>query len=153
MGIYSENNNMVDEDFGINMDALVEAFLIDDLTHNYPDETVHEFCAPGGVAEALLAEGKIFQNKSTVFRLNKESELERRKAIAAIMMAKAKNDPQYAKLVKYKALYKQAKAKIVEKYDSRAAKAAIKGQKEYVKKMRGVNVDFTGRTVTEDPNR
>ena len=34
MGVYSENFHE-DEDFGIDMGALVEAFVIDDLTHNY----------------------------------------------------------------------------------------------------------------------
>ena len=53
MGVYSENFHE-DEDFGIDMGALVEAFVIDDLTHNYGEETIKEFCAPGGVGEALL---------------------------------------------------------------------------------------------------
>ena len=101
MGIYSDN--IRDEDFGIDMDALVEAFIIDDLTHNYGEDTIKEFCAAGGVGEALL-EAKVLSNKRTLMRLSKESDLERRKVIAAIQMARAKNDPLFAKLVKHKLL-------------------------------------------------
>ena len=38
MGIYSEANQM---EYDIDMDKLVEAFLIDDLTHNYGAETIN----------------------------------------------------------------------------------------------------------------
>ena len=110
MGMYSDN--IRDEDFGIDMDALVEAFIIDDLTHNYGEDTIKEFCAAGGVGEALL-EAKVLSNKRTLMRLSKESDLERRKVIAAIQMARAKNDPLFAKLVKHKLLFKQDRQKIV----------------------------------------
>lgn len=151
MGIYSEQ---MDEDFGIDMGALVEAFLIDDLTHNYSEEAVKEFCAPGGVGEALL-EAKVLSGKRTMVRLSKATDLKRRATIAAIQMAKAKNDPAYHKLVKYKLLFKQTRAKIMNKYGSRATRAAIKGQKEYIKTMKNVNLSNSGSGafLTEDPNR
>lgn len=154
MGIYSENNTYVDEDFGIDMDALVEAFLIDDLTHNYGEETIQEFCAPGGVGEALL-EAKVLSNKRSMVRLSKDTDAKRRTVITAIMMAKAKGDPNYHKLVKYKVLFKQARAKILAKFGSKAAKAANIAQKAYIKKMRGVNLSNSGNGafITEDPNR
>ena len=53
--LYVDFENL--EDYGLDMNALVEAFLIDDLTHNYGEETIKEFCAPGGVADALLELG------------------------------------------------------------------------------------------------
>ena len=151
MGIYSEN---FDEEFGIDMNALVEAFLIDDLTHNYSEEAVKEFCAPGGVGEALL-EMKVLGTKRTMVRLSKQSDLKRRSTIAAIQMAKAKNDNLYHKLVKYKLLFKQTRAKIMNKYGSRATRAAIKGQKEYIKAMKNVNLSNSGSGafLTDDPNR
>ena len=152
MGFYSEN--MYDEDLGLDMDALVEAFLIDDLSHNYGEDTIKEFCAPGGIGEALL-EAKVLSNKRTIVRLSKETDLERRKTIAAIQMARAKHDPLYNKLVKYKVLSKQARAKITAKYGSKAAKAAVIGQKNYVKAMRNVNLSNSGSGafLTSDPNR
>ena len=153
MGVYSENLHE-DEDFGIDMAALVEAFVIDDLTHNYGEETIKEFCAPGGVGEALL-EAKVLSNKRTMVRLSKETDLERRKVIAAIQMARAKHDPLYNKLVKYKLLFKQTRQKIMAKYGSKATRAAIKGQKEYIKAMKGVNLtnSGSGAFLTQDPNR
>lgn len=152
MGMYSDN--IRDEDFGIDMDALVEAFIIDDLTHNYGEDTIKEFCAAGGVGEALL-EAKVLSNKRTLMRLSKESDLERRKVIAAIQMARAKNDPLFAKLVKHKLLFKQDRQKIVAKYGSKASRAAIAGQKEYIKRMKNVNLtnSGSGAFITKDPNR
>ena len=152
MGMYSDN--IRDEDFGIDMDALVEAFIIDDLTHNYGEDTIKEFCAAGGVGEALL-EAKVLSNKRTLMRLSKESDLERRKVIAAIQMARAKNDPLFAKLVKHKLLFKQDRQKIVAKYGSKASRAAIAGQKEYIKRMKNVNLtnSSSGAFITHDPNR
>ena len=151
MGMYSEN---FDEDFGLDMDALVEAFLIDDLTHNYSEDAIKEFCAPNGVGEALL-EAKVLSGKRTMLRLDKKSDLKRRQTIAAIMMAKSRKDPLYNKLVKYKLLFKQCRAKITNKYASKAARAAMKGQKEYLKTMRNVNLanSGSGAFLTEDPNR
>ena len=152
MGVYSDN--IRDEDFGIDMDALVEAFIIDDLTHNYGEDTIKEFCAAGGVGEALL-EAKVLSNKRTLMRLSKESDLARRKVIAAIQMARAKNDPLFAKLVKHKLLFKQDRQKIVAKYGSKASRAAIAGQKEYIKRMKNVNLtnSGSGAFITHDPNR
>ena len=152
MGMYSDN--IRDEDFGIDMDALVEAFIIDELTHNYGEDTIKEFCAAGGVGEALL-EAKVLSNKRTMMRLSKESDLERRKVIAAIQMARAKNDPLFAKLVKHKLLFKQDRQKIVAKYGSKASRAAIAGQKEYIKRMKNVNLtnSGSGAFITHDPNR
>lgn len=135
MGLYSIN----EEDYGLDMDALVEAFLVDDLTHNYGEDAIHEFCAPGGIADALL-EAKVLSNKRTAVRLDKTSDQKRRIVIAAIQMARAKKDPLYTKLVKYQLLRKQTRQKIVDKYGAKASKAAIKGQKQYVKAMRGVNI-------------
>ena len=135
MRLYSNN----EEDYGLDMNALVEAFLIDDLTHNYSEDTIHEFCAPGGLADALL-EAKVLSNKRTVIRLDKTADALRRKVITAIQMARSKKDPLYAKLVKYQLLRKQTRQKIVDKYGAKATKAAIKGQKQYVKTMRGVNI-------------
>ena len=148
------SDNIRDEDFGIDMDALVEAFIIDDLTHNYGEDTIKEFCAAGGVGEALL-EAKVLSNKRTLMRLSKESDLERRKVIAAIQMARAKNDPLFAKLVKHKLLFKQDRQKIVAKYGSKASRAAIAGQKEYIKRMKNVNLtnSGSGAFITHDPNR
>lgn len=148
MGFYTEDHD--ENTYGVDMDALVEAFLIDDLTHNYGEDAIHEFCSAGGAADALL-EAKVLSNKRTVVRLDKQSDLARRKMITALAMAKASNAPEYNKLVKVQLLRKQLKAKILAKFGSRAAKLAVKGQKQYVKSMKNVSISntMTGPSLTE----
>ena len=152
MGLYSEEYN--DDLFGLDRNMVVEAFLIDDLTHNYSEAAIKEFCAEGGIGEALV-EAKVLSSKRTLVRLSKESDLERRKVASAIMMAKSKNDPLYNKLIKYNMLRKQTRAKIVSKYGTKATKVAVQGQKEYIKTMKNVNLSNSGNGafITSDPNR
>ena len=135
MGIYSNNN-----DLDLDMHNLVEAFLIDDLIHNYSADTVKEFCAPGGVGEAL-EEAKVL-GKRTLVRLSKKDDLDRRTTIAAFQMAKEKNDPLWNKLVTIQAKRKELIAQIKKKYSTRSQKADIAGQKEYIKTMRKVPKSF-----------
>lgn len=151
MGIYSSDL----EDYDVDMNALIEAFLIDDLTHNYGQEAIEEFCAPGGVGEALV-EAKVLSTQKTVNRISKKDDLTRRYVITAINMARQKKDPLYAKLVKYQLLRKQARKKIVEKYGSRAKKAALKAQREYIKTMKNINLSNSisqAGAITHDNNR
>ena len=153
MGLYTEKF----EDEDLDMSALVEAFMYDDLVHNYSEETVREFCAPGGVGEALFEAGVLKSNRSFV-RLGKQSDLHRREVITAIQLARKHHDPLFDKLVKYQMLKKQTRAKIMKKYGSKAAKIALKGQKEYIKSMKGVNVSNIPNSafisnVTKDANR
>ena len=64
MGIYYEECN-VDSESGIDMDALIEAYLIDDLTHNFGEKAIQNFCAPGGTGEALL-EAKVLSTNRII---------------------------------------------------------------------------------------
>ena len=151
MGIYSNSA----EDYEVDMNALIEAFLIDDLTHNYGEATIQEFCAPGGVGEALV-EAKVLSTQKTVNRISKKDDYTRRVVITCINMARQHKDPLYAKLVKYQLLRKQARKKIVEKYGSRAKKVALKAQREYIKSMKGVNLSNNiaqAGSITHDNNR
>jgi hypothetical protein len=151
MGIYSSTV----EDYDVDMPALIEAFLIDDLTHNYGEDTLQEFCAPGGVGEALV-EAKVLSTQRTVSRLSKKDDFTRRVVITCINMAKQHKDPLYAKLVKYQLLRKQTRKKIVEKYGSRAKKVALKAQREYIKSMKNVNLSNNiaqAGSITNDNNR
>jgi hypothetical protein len=151
MGIYSNTA----EDYEVDMNALIEAFLIDDLTHNYGEDTIQEFCAPGGVGEALV-EAKVLSTQKTVNRISKKDDYTRHVVITCINMARQHKDPLYAKLVKYQLLRKQARKKIVEKYGSRAKKVALKAQREYIKSMKGVNLSNNiaqAGSITHDNNR
>ena len=151
MGIYSSDL----EDYDVDMNALIEAFLIDDLTHNYGQEAIEEFCAPGGIGEALV-EAKVLSTQKTVIRTSRKDDFTRRYIITAINMARQHKDPLYAKLVKYQLLRKQARKKIVEKYGSRAKKLAVKAQREYIKTMKNVNLSNSisqAGAITHDNNR
>ena len=59
-------------------------------------EKIEEFCAPGGVGEQLVAEGKL--SKKTIVRLSKKDDLSKRKKMAALNLAKQNNDPLWDKL-------------------------------------------------------
>ena len=46
-----------------------------------PQEKIEEFCAPGGVGETLVQEGKLY--KKTLVRLSKKDDLSKRKKMIA----------------------------------------------------------------------
>jgi len=139
MGIYSENTT---EDLGLNIDEICEAFLLDDLAHNFNDEMLEEFTAPGGALDAIISEG-VFTGKIRKIIDGKElkgKDLHRRQAIIAYMIARSKGAPEWKKLVKLTAMRKALKAKIIAKYGQMAKKGAKKSQQAYVKRMRSVKV-------------
>lgn len=137
MGIFLEADR---NEFDLDMDTLIESYIVDDLIHNYDADTIKEFCAPGGVGEALV-EAKVL-GKRTLVRLSKKDDLDRRQTIAAFQMAREKNDPLWNKLVQYQAKRKEIIAQIKNKYASKSQRAAIQGQKEYIKTMRKVPKSF-----------
>lgn len=137
MGIFSE---MSEAELGLDIDRLVESYLVDDLTHNYGEDTIREFCSPGGTGDALV-EAKVL-GKRTLVRLSKVADVQRREHIAALQMAREANDALYTKLVQVQAKRKDLLAAIYKKYGSKAQKAAVKGQKEYIKTMRKVPKSF-----------
>jgi len=138
MGIYSER----EEDLGLNMDEVCEAFLLDDIAHNFNDEMLEEFTAPGGALDGIISEG-VFTGKIRKVIDGKElkgKDFNRRQAIIAYMIAREKKAPEWKKLVKLTAMRKALKAKIIAKYGQMAKKGAKQSQKEYVKRMRSVKV-------------
>lgn len=141
MGLFS-NDITVNESFvnDVDMDALCEAFLVDEVNHKWSDEQIQEFCAPGGVGEALV-EAKVL-NKKTLVRLSKKDDLDRRRTMAAMELAKQANDPLFQKLVTIYAKKDELKSKIIAKYGNKAERVAIAGQKEYIKKMKKVPASF-----------
>ena len=74
--------------------------------------------------------------------LTKTDDLDRRSSIAALQMAREKNEPLWTQLVKVQAKRKELLSKIKTKYSGKAQKAAIAGQKEYIKTMRKVPKSF-----------
>ena len=114
--------------------ALMELYLVDDVLRGTSEE-IKEFCES---TEAQVLVEKQVLNKSTLHRLSKADDLKRRTKIAAYMLAKANNDPNFTKLVKYQKLKKQYSNAILKKYATKAARIAKLNQKEYSKNARSM---------------
>lgn len=141
MGLFSNEYLNESVNFSeVNMDTLVEAYLVDEANHKWSDEQIAEFCAPGGIGEALV-EAKVL-SKKTLVRLSKKDDLDRRRTMAAMELAKQANDPLFNKLVQIYAKKDELKSAILAKYGNKAEKVALAGQKEYIKKMKKVPSSF-----------
>ena len=108
---------------------VIEALIVDQITH-LGSEAVKEFCAPGGVGEQLVQEGK-FRNK-TLVKLSKDDDLNRRKKIINLKLASERNDPLYKAWVKIHQKEKELLSKINKKYDNRSTNLAKQSQREYL---------------------
>ena len=96
-----------------------------------PQEKIEEFCAPGGVGEALVEAGKL--RKKTLVRLSKKDDLSRRQKIIALNLARENGDPLWDKLALNRVKERELIAKIVAKYGHKSEKLAVKSQKDFLK--------------------
>lgn len=130
MSLYGSGINEVSSIEKIaNSDSLIEAFLVDDILHGTSDQ-IHSFLES---EECQVLMEKNVLKKPTMMRLSKADDEKRRIKLAVYEMAKAANDPEFAKFKKYTALRKQSIAKMMKKYGSKAEKVAKLGQKNYIK--------------------
>ena len=105
--------------------------LIEMEVSQLPQEKIEEFCAPGGVGETLVAEGKLA--KKTIVRLSKKDDLSKRRKMAALTLAKQNNDPLWEKLALNRVKERELISKIMAKYGNKAQKVAVQSQKEFLK--------------------
>ena len=105
--------------------------LIEMEVSQLSQEKIEEFCAPGGVGETLVAEGKL--SKKTIVRLSKKDDLSKRKKMAALQLAKENNDPLWDKLALNRVKERELLSKIMAKYGNKAQKVAVQSQKEFLK--------------------
>lgn len=98
-----------------------------------PYEKIEEFCAPGGVGETLVAEGKLY--KKTLVRLSKKDDLTKRKKIIALNLARDNKDPLWDKLALNRVKERDLISKIMTKYGNKSQKLAVKSQKDFLKGM------------------
>lgn len=141
MGIFGDSYALTENELGgpINMDELIESFLVDDLSR-LNEAQIAEFCAPGGAGEALVEAGKM--SKKTVVRLSKADDLKRRSMMAAMQRAKEKGDPLFDKLALNRVKEKDLLDAIYNKYKMIAEKDAKAAQKEYITTMKKVPGSF-----------
>lgn len=125
----SSLNNIEDE---FNLDEAVEAFLIDDI-QRMSSKQIQEFCK-SDYCKSLVERAVL--KKPTVMRLSQADDEKRRLKIICYQLAKQNNDPNWAKCVKYRALWKQYRAAIFDKWGNKATRLAQISQKEYIKKAR-----------------
>ena len=105
--------------------------LIEMEVSQLPQEKIQEFCAPGGVGETLVAEGKL--SKKTIVRLSKKDDLSKRKKMIALNLAKQNNDPLWDKLALNRVKERELISKIMTKYGNKSEKLAVKSQKDFLK--------------------
>ena len=117
-----------------NMDLtpFIELAAWDDITRA-DSKSINEF-ASSEIANVLLE--KQVLNKGTLMRLSKEDDEKRRIVLTCYRLAKAANDPDWRKMVMYNQKKKEHRAKIIEKYGSKAEKIAKASQKEYIKRAK-----------------
>lgn len=83
-----------------------------------------------------VLEEKGLIGKKTRVTLNKNDDLSRRETMAAMQLAKEADDPLFAKLALNRIKERDLLGKITTKYASKAKRAAIIGQKDYIKTLR-----------------
>ena len=116
-----------------------EQIMIADEAANMSQEELKEFCAPGGLGEHLVTEGKL--RNRTLVRLSKKDDLSRRKKMAAYELAKEHNDPAWKKFVYFRQKALEMENKMAARYASTAERVAMISQKSYL------------RGDKEDPNK
>lgn len=131
MSLYGQTT-VVDETNGADINALVETFYYDDL-HRLSSDQIHEFCE-SEQAQALVERAVL--RKPTLMRLSKEDDEKRRIKLACYQLAKDAKDPNWDKMLKYRALWKKYRALIFKKYAARATRIARIAQKNYIKNAR-----------------
>lgn len=131
MGMFFNTGSIIpsiEESFK-NPNEVMELFILDEVSH-LPSEKIQEFCKPGGVGEQLVMEGKF--KKNTLIRLSKKDDLSRRETMLAMQMAKEANDPLWKKFVINTQRRNELKAKMKQKYSTKANRAAKVAQNEFI---------------------
>lgn len=132
MGMFYSNEEFTPMDESLkNPNELMEAFIVDEITH-LPDNLIKEFCAPGGVGEQLVAEGKL-RSKNTIVRMSKNDDLTRRKKMACLQLAKDHDDPNFKKLIVNRQRKNDLIDKIVARWGNKAEGIAKKSQNEFLR--------------------
>lgn len=112
----------------VNMDELLEAFFYDEFG-SVSDSAKKTFIQENAT---FIEEGKGRVSKKTIVRLNKNDDLSRRTTMAALQIARDKNDPLWQKLVSNRVLERKLLASISKKYGAKAGIVAKVAQREYL---------------------
>lgn len=94
-------------------------------------EALVEFCAPGGVGQQLVNEGKL--SKRTLVRLSKKDDLARRTKTICYQLAREAKDPNMTKFDFHRAKALDFERKVEARWGMKASVLARKQQQEYMK--------------------
>lgn len=128
MGIFSPENMELESNI-VDQDQLMETYIYDELSR-LSDEKRKEFIQ-SEACQTMINEGLV--SRRTIVRLSKNDDLERRITMAAMAIAKQKNDPLYYKLAKNRVKERELLGKIRTKYGSKGERVAKVGQKKFLK--------------------
>lgn len=115
--------------------ALEEQYLIEECSRMSEGE-LQQFLE-SDLCQTLLTEGKM--RKNTIVWLSGRADLDRRTKMAALQMAKDKNDPLWAKLKKNRMRERDIISKIMRKYSMKARKTAKTSQKDWIRNRMPAN--------------
>lgn len=140
MGIYDPTNNYEGVELtNEETETLMMQWFFDEVAHMPEVDRKRLLESPemSETREALMESGLI--NKTSIMKLSKESELERRNQLAVYALAKKDNDVNWQKFMRAQQMKKEAKEALNKKYNSKARMISKKTQKEYLKKNKATN--------------
>ena len=135
MGIYDPTNNYEGVELtNEETENLMMQWFFDEVAHMPEEDRKRLLESPemSEAREALMESGLI--NKTSIMKLSKESELERRNQLAVYALAKKDNDVNWQKFMRAQQMKKEAKEALNKKYNSKARMISKKTQREYIKK-------------------
>lgn len=118
----------INTDHVLDEETLLESFIVD-MVSSMNDDQKRAYLESDEFA-ALLEAG--IASRRTVVRLNKNSDLERRTNLAALQMAKEKNDPDWEALRKNRIKERQLRERIFNKYGKLVRQSVVKAQKRLI---------------------
>jgi len=126
MGFYGSNTSIEE---GVQDKIALGGYFILDEVAQLTDEKKTEFLAS---ENCKILQEKGFLHKKTLVRLNKTDDLSRRIKIASFQIAKEKDDPLWAALVKNRVKERELISKITQKYGNAGTRDAKVAQKTYL---------------------
>lgn len=139
MGFFSGNYVTEGSSDIQDIDAFNEACMIAELAAMSQEDRNAIFESDG----YQLLEQRGLIGKKTRVTLNKDDDLSRRETMAAMQLAKEADDVLFGKLALNRVKEKQLINAIKTKYGTKAKRAAVIGQKDYIKTLRN------GGTITK----
>ena len=114
----------------------IQTAALESLTYfDGGDQAIKEFCQ-SEEAQVLVESRKM--SKKTFVRLGKNDDLQRRKNLSCLMLAKEHKDPLWSKWSIARIRERKLRNQIYQKYDNKATIVARKSQQQHIKNSRNL---------------